>query len=115
MSDHYNEAPEGLKEISPDSWQHGMFLYCLGESSQRQVRGAQVGKPSYDLLLFPLAYPSAMEKKLGYAIKHEFFNHETGKLLPTDQRRMVFCRYGNDDDWTKFQNKFAAQFSRDNS
>lgn len=103
----YNDAPEGLVEISLDEWQRGMFHYCLEKSDSKQVRGEQ----TFDLRLFDV--PNFENKKLGYAIMNDWFDKEKGKNRPKNIVR--FCRYGTDADWSKFENRFAAQFAGDNS
>jgi hypothetical protein len=104
---HYNDAPEGLKEITLDEWQRGMFHYCLYQSDSKQVRGEQ----TFDLRLFDV--PNFENKKLGYAIMNDWFDKEKGKNRPKNIVR--FCRYGTDADWIKFENRFASQFAHDNS
>lgn len=111
MSDNYNEAPEGLVEIPLEKWRRGMFHYCIGEPSQRQVRRPQI----FDLMLFPLDYPSAREMQLGYAIKHEWYDNLRGGNRPEEYHTIEFCRYGAESDWNEFESKFAAQFAGDNS
>lgn len=104
----YNDAPEGLKEITLEEWQRGMFHYCIFESDSKQVRND--GKV-FDLRLFDV--PNFDNKKLGYAVMHDWFDVEKGKNRPKAIIR--FCRYGKDEDWTSFENRFASQFSGDNS
>ena len=103
----YNSAPEGLKEITLDDWQRGMFHYNLYQSDSKQVRGDQ----TFDLRLFDV--PNFDQKKLGFAVMHDWFNKEKGKNRPQAITR--FCRYGKDEDWKSFENRFAAQFAGDNS
>lgn len=103
----YNTAPEGLKEIKLEEWRDGMFTYCIQPVESRQVRGDQ----TCDLRMFDV--PNFENKKLGYAIKWDWFDNEKGKNRP--EPRTVFCRYGLDEDWEKFQRRFAAQFAGDNS
>lgn len=104
----YNEAPEGLIEISLAEWKSGMFHYCLEKSDSKQVRS---GGKVFDLRLFDV--PNFENKKLGYAIMDDWFDMETGRNRP--EAIVRFCRYGTEEDWTKFRNKFAAQFAGDNS
>lgn len=104
---HYNVAPDGLKEITLEEWQKGMFLYSLEKSHSKQVRGEQI----FDLRLFDV--PNFENKKLGYAIMNDWFDKETGKNRSKNIVR--FCRYGSDTDWSNFNNRFAAQFAGDNS
>lgn len=103
----YNDAPEGLVEITLEEWQRGMFLYCIEKSDSKQVRGKQ----TFDLRLFDV--PNFENKKLGYAIMDDWFDKEKGKNRP--ERIIRFCRYGLEEEWTKFRNRFAAQFAGDNS
>jgi exonuclease VII small subunit len=105
---HYNEAPEGLKEISLKEWQRGMFLYCLYQSDSKQVRR---NGQTFDLRLFDV--PNFNNDKIGYAIMNDWFDNETGRNRPENIVR--FCRYGTDEQWKNFENKFAAQFAGDNS
>ena len=104
----YNDAPEGLKEITLDEWQRGMFHYCLCEPDSKQVRND--GK-TFDLRLFDV--PNFENQKLGYAVMNDWFDQETGKNRKKNIVR--FCRYGTDEQWTKFENRFNAQFAGDNS
>jgi hypothetical protein len=104
----YNDAPEGLKEISLDEWQRGMFHYSLYESDSKQVRND--GK-TFDLRLFDVH--NFNNEKLGYAIMNDWFDKESGRNRPKNIVR--FCRYGTDEQWTKFENKFNAQYANDNS
>jgi len=106
----YNDAPEGLKEISLEEWQRGMFLYCIEQSDSKQVRGDKE-RGHFDLRLFDV--PNFDHKKLGFAVMHDWFDITTGKNRPKAITR--FCRYGSDADWTSFENRFAAQFAGDNS
>lgn len=103
----YNSAPEGLKEITLDEWQRGMFHYNLNQSHSKQVRGEQ----TFDLRLFDV--PNFENKKLGYAVMNDWFDKEKGKNR--EKNIIRFCRYGSDLDWKKFENRFAAQFAGDNS
>jgi AAA15 family ATPase/GTPase len=103
----YNDAPEGLKEITLEEWQKGMFLYRLEKSDSKQVRGEQI----FDLRLFDV--PNFENKKLGYAIMNDWFDKESG--MNRSKNIVRFCRYGSDADWSNFKNRFAAQFAGDNS
>lgn len=104
---HYNSAPEGLQEISLQEWATGIFHYCIQEPTSRQVTGEHY----YKLRLFPV--PNFENKPLGYALKTEWRDQKTGERLKED--RITFCRYGAEEDWKKFTNRFAAQFAGDNS
>lgn len=103
----YNDAPEGLIEITLEEWQRGMFHYCLEKSDSKQVRN----NGTFDLRLFDV--PNFENKKLGFAVMNDWFDAENGKNRPEPIIR--FCRYGLEEDWTKFRNRFAAQFAGDNS
>lgn len=103
----YNDAPEGLKEISLNEWQRGMFHYKLFESDSKQVRGDQ----TFDLRLFDV--PNFDNQKLGYAVMNDWFDKEKEKNRPENIVR--FCRYGTDEQWKKFEGRFASQFAGDNS
>ncbi len=107
MSDDYNNAPEGLKEIPLEDWTNGMFTYCIKPCESRQVRN----QIFCDLRMFDV--PNFEDKKLGYAIMRDWYNNVTKQNRPEVIVR--FCRYGNDADWLKFEHKFAAQFAGDNS
>lgn len=105
---HYNEAPEGLIEISLEDWKTGMFHYKLEQSDSKQVRtNGQV----FDLRLFDV--PNFDNKKLGFAVMDDWFDSETGRNRP--QPIVRFCRYGKEEDWKSFRSRFAAQFAGDNS
>jgi hypothetical protein len=110
---HYNNAPEGLKEISLKEWTFGMFCYCTEKADGRQVRQSESREEedTFDLCMFSV--PNFDNKPLGYAIMRDWFDKETGR----NRREAVtrFCRYGTDEDWKSFEGRFAAQFSGDNS
>lgn len=103
----YNDAPEGLIEITLEEWQRGMFHYCIEKSHIKQVRN----NGTFDLRLFDV--PNFENKKLGFAVMDDWFDAEKGKNRSEPIIR--FCRYGLEVDWTKFRNRFAAQFAGDNS
>lgn len=105
--DHYNSAPEGLKEITSEEWFKGIFHYCIKQPDSRQVRDND-NNQYFDLRLFPV--PNFTNKTLGYAIKNDWFNN--GKY---GTAKVTFCRYGTDEDWRIFEGRFAAQFAGDNS
>lgn len=106
MSD-YNKMPEGLKEISLEEWAKGMFCYCILPVESRQVTDVTF----CNLRMFDV--PNHQDKKLGFAIMDDWYDKETGKNRHPHMIR--FCRYGLDDDWRVFEQRFAAQFARDNS
>jgi len=106
----YNDAPEGLKEITLKEWTRGMFLYCLEIAQSKQVREPKNNR-YYDLRLFDV--PNFDNKKLGFAVMDDWFDPETRKSRP--ERITRFCRYGSDADWKSFESRFAAQFAGDNS
>ncbi len=110
---HYNNAPEGLKEIPLEQWTLGMFHYCIEEPDSRQVRRSEgrEEEDTFDLRMFPV--PNFDDKPLGYAIMRDWFDKETGRNRKVAVTR--FCRYGRDDDWKSFESRFAAQFAGDNS
>lgn len=85
-----------------------MFKYSIEKPCQRQVRR---GGMTCDLKLFPV--PNFDKLPLGYAIIDDWFDSETGKNR--SERIIRFCRYGKDEDWKNFENRFAAQFAGDNS
>ena len=104
---HYNSVPEGLKEITLEEWTDGMFMYCKEKDESRQARD-----PFYcDLIMFDV--PNFDNKKLGFAIMRDWFDNIKQKNKPEQITR--FCRYGLDEDWKRFEIKFAAQFANDNS
>jgi len=107
---HYNSAPEGLKEITQKDWVRGMFMYCIKEPENRQVRRDE-DFGTCDLRLFPV--PNFEDKPLGYAVMRDWFDNENKTNREVEIIR--FCRYGRDDDWKAFENRFAAQFAGDNS
>lgn len=105
---HYNEAPEGLVEITLEQWQRGMFLYCIEKSDSKQVRrNDQV----FDLRLFDV--PNFKNDKIGFAIMDDWFDSEAGRN--TEKKIIRFCRYGTEQQWKDFDRAFAAQFANDNS
>lgn len=105
---HYNEAPEGLVEITLDEWQRGMFLYCLEKSDSKQVR--RDGQ-TFDLRLFDV--PNFNNDKIGFAIMNDWFDNETGRIR--EKNIVRFCRYGTEQQWKDFDRAFVGQFAGDNS
>lgn len=103
----YNTAPEGLKEIPLEEWTTDFFCYCLPAPESRQVLGEQI----FNLRMFDIQ--NFDKKKIGLAIMDDWYDSETHGCRK--KRITRFCRYGLDEDWTIFRNKFAAQFSGDNS
>lgn len=85
-----------------------MFHYVIELAQSKQVRR---NGDIFDLRLFDV--PNFDNKKLGYAIMHDWFDMHTGKSRPESIVR--FCRYGKDEDWKSFESRFAAQFANDNS
>lgn len=110
MKSEYNTAPEGLKEISLQEWQRGMFQYNISIGGGRHVSDKEL-KQFFDLRLFSV--PNFEDKQLGYAIMDDWFNSETGKRRP--EAIVRFCRYGTAENWESFERRFAAQFAGDNS
>lgn len=105
---HYNEAPEGLKEITLEEWQRGIFLYCIEKADLKQVsRNGQ----TFDLRLFDV--PNFKNDKIGFAVMNDWFDSEKGRNR--EKNIVRFCRYGTDEQWNNFDRAFAAQFAGDNS
>jgi hypothetical protein len=105
----YNTAPVGLKEISLEEFSKSIFHYCKDAWESKQVRGESF----FDLQMIPLVYDDAKKMDLGFAIMRDWYDPETKRNRPKSIIR--FCRYGLDDDWNKFEGRFAAQFAGDNS
>ena len=106
----YNSAPEELKIIPVSEWRDGMFHYCTGPKESRQVRN-DPDRFCFNLIMFDV--PNFDNKKLGYAVMMDWWdNHRKRNRKRTVTR---FCRYGKEEDWRVFREKFAAQFARDNS
>jgi hypothetical protein len=96
-----NQSPAHLREISHEEWLR-MFRRHHYEASNRQVREPA---GSFDLAMF-----SATDfegQPLGIAIKFEYVN-------PTKDK-VTYCIFGSDEQWSKFDEQFAAQFAGDYS
>jgi hypothetical protein len=113
--DHYNSAPKDLKVISKDEWRDIMFEFQTGPKESRQVRDGgptyEDGGTFFDLIMFDI--PNPWVKKIGVAVMYDWYNAWQKRNRPKAITR--FCRYGSEEDWRMFRNKFNAQFARDNS
>jgi hypothetical protein len=105
---HYNEAPEGLKELTLEEWHRGFSHYMIYERDSKQVRR---NGQTFDLDLFDIH--NFDNKKMGYAIMKDWFDQEKGRNRPKPIIR--FCRYGKDEDWNSFERRFSSQFANDNT
>lgn len=87
--------PDGVVEISKEEFMFALFeYYFIDPPRKRQIRNAQNGGESFDLVIFEL--PNPHDKHIGYGIKESFFDNQTGK---TFESRYSFFKYGRPEDW----------------
>jgi hypothetical protein len=98
----YNQLPEDTKIISEYNEYQDFFTYCIenAESRQPQYNSDNHMEGHFNLRIFWIKE----EKGLGYGIAKDWKNE-----------KIVFYRFGSEDNWNRFKNGFASQFAGDNS
>lgn len=103
---HYNQSPKGLIDIGMGAFMRLLFLHIKKAPESRQV----MEDGGYNLIMIDI--PNFDNKKLGIAVKQSY-KDESGNRLKNPV--YSFMRYGLEDDWRNFNNRFEAQFVGDNS
>lgn len=107
MGSDFNKKPDGLKEIDLKEWSRIMFIYQTRPKELRQV----TNDGHYTLIMFDV--PNIENKKLGVAVMNDWHDNTIGKNRP--EAIIRYCKYGTEEDWKIFEQRFAHQFAGDNS
>ncbi len=107
----FNQFPENWVEITNEHFARLFFHYQVPKPEYRQMlykdeSGQRIyQKPSTSAQLFHIS--NFDNSEIGIAMFQIYIN-------PSNQR-VGFARFGLEEDWMKFEGKFAAQFRGDNS
>ena len=108
----YNEFPESWKEISNEEFTRAFFQYCLDALEHRQMMRLPNGEPASRMInanLFSIKKKKKRFPEDGLGVAIFDAPDGTGKWISK------YAKFGREEDWSKWQGDFAAQFRGDNS
>ncbi len=102
---HYNEAPEGFREIEPELFALRFYMYMLKKQVSRQIIriGGKFLKRSIPRIrLWEMVYKGCAGMGIGMS-------------YDAMDKKFQYWEFGGKNNWKKFSDQFTSQFAGDNS